>query len=64
MLLFQANDQHRRLTGFVMDMEVTAWMSLHHAMNARDSRPFSKATLRRIGGSPGRTSGRWRRSSR
>jgi ABC-type multidrug transport system fused ATPase/permease subunit len=33
-----------------MDMEVTAWMSLHHAMNARDSRPFSKATLRRIGG--------------
>ncbi|RFS86544.1 ABC transporter ATP-binding protein [Actinomadura spongiicola] len=32
-----------------MDMEVTAWMSLHHAMNARDSRPFSKATLRRIG---------------
>ncbi|WP_396453972.1 ABC transporter ATP-binding protein [Actinomadura sp.] len=33
-----------------MDMEVTAWMSLHHAMNARDSRPFSKATLRRIAG--------------
>ncbi|TDB83035.1 ABC transporter ATP-binding protein [Actinomadura sp. KC216] len=33
-----------------MDMEVTAWMSLHHAMNARDARPFSKATLRRIGG--------------
>ncbi|MES9535873.1 ABC transporter ATP-binding protein [Spirillospora sp. NPDC049024] len=32
-----------------MDMEVTAWMSLHHAMNARDSRPFSKATLGRIG---------------
>ena len=32
-----------------MDMEVTAWMSLHHAMNARDSRPFSRATLRRIG---------------
>ncbi|MGH3244146.1 MAG: ABC transporter ATP-binding protein [Spirillospora sp.] len=33
-----------------MDMEVTAWMSLHHAMHARDSRPFSKATLRRIAG--------------
>ncbi|CND59195.1 ABC transporter-like protein [Mycobacterium tuberculosis] len=33
-----------------MDMEVTAWMSLHHAMNARDGRPFSRATLRRIGG--------------
>ncbi|NVI88701.1 ABC transporter ATP-binding protein [Actinomadura sp. BRA 177] len=32
-----------------MDMEVTAWTSLHHAMHARDSRPFSKATLRRIG---------------
>ncbi|MBB6397463.1 ABC-type multidrug transport system fused ATPase/permease subunit [Actinomadura coerulea] len=32
-----------------MDMEVTAWMSLHHAMNARDSRPFSRATLGRIG---------------
>ncbi|GAA2144141.1 ABC transporter ATP-binding protein [Actinomadura napierensis] len=32
-----------------MDMEVTAWMSLHHAMNAQDDRrPFSKATLRRI----------------
>ncbi|MES9608780.1 MULTISPECIES: ABC transporter ATP-binding protein [Actinomadura] len=31
-----------------MDMEVTAWMSLHHAMNARDSRPFSRATLGRI----------------
>ncbi|GAA4236364.1 ABC transporter ATP-binding protein [Actinomadura meridiana] len=31
-----------------MDMEVTAWMSLHHAMNARDSRPLSRATLRRI----------------
>ncbi|WP_433464240.1 ABC transporter ATP-binding protein [Spirillospora sp. CA-128828] len=31
-----------------MDMEVTAWMSLHHAMNARDARPFSRATLRRI----------------
>jgi len=32
-----------------MDMEVTAWMSLHHATNAeRDRRPFSRATLRRI----------------
>ncbi|MEU5877511.1 ABC transporter ATP-binding protein [Spirillospora sp. NPDC047279] len=32
-----------------MDMEVTAWMSLHHAMNAQDDkRPFSKATLKRI----------------
>jgi ABC-type multidrug transport system fused ATPase/permease subunit len=31
-------------------MEVTAWMSLHHAMNAQDGRPFSRATLRRIGG--------------
>ena len=30
-------------------MEVTAWMSLHHAMNAKDDRrPFSRATLRRI----------------
>ncbi|MEQ7128397.1 ABC transporter ATP-binding protein [Actinopolymorpha sp. B11F2] len=34
-----------------MDMEVTAWMSLYHAMNAQDDRrPFSRATLRRIGG--------------
>ncbi|GAA4092180.1 ABC transporter ATP-binding protein [Actinomadura miaoliensis] len=34
-----------------MDMEVTAWMSLHHAMNAQDDRrPFSRATLRRIWG--------------
>ncbi|MEU6075781.1 ABC transporter ATP-binding protein [Micromonospora sp. NPDC047074] len=32
-----------------MSMEVTAWMSLHHAMNQRDQRPFSRATLRRIG---------------
>ncbi len=33
-----------------MDMETTAWMSLYHAMNAQDDRrPFSKATLRRIG---------------
>src|SRR4051812_37495618 len=31
-----------------MSMEVTAWMSLHHAMNQRDQRPFSKATLKRI----------------
>ena len=35
-----------------MDMEVTAWMSLYHAMNAQeDRRPFSKATLRRIAAS-------------
>jgi ABC-type multidrug transport system fused ATPase/permease subunit len=33
-----------------MSMEVTAWMSLHHAMNQRDQRPFSRATLKRIGG--------------
>jgi ATP-binding cassette, subfamily B, bacterial len=34
-----------------MDMEVTAWTSLYHAMNAQDERrPFSRATLRRIGG--------------
>ena len=32
-----------------MSMEVTAWMSLYHAMNAQeDRRPFSRATLRRI----------------
>ncbi|AVZ76894.1 ABC transporter [Streptomyces lunaelactis] len=32
-----------------MDMEVTAWTSLHSAMNAQqDRRPFSRATLRRI----------------
>ncbi len=32
-----------------MDMEVTAWTSLYHAMNAQeDRRPFSVATLRRI----------------
>jgi ATP-binding cassette subfamily B protein len=32
-----------------MDMEVTAWTSLYHAMNASDDRrPFSMATLRRI----------------
>ncbi|WP_211304497.1 ABC transporter ATP-binding protein [Umezawaea tangerina] len=29
-------------------MDVTAWMSLHHVMNAQDKRPFSKATVRRI----------------
>ncbi|MGK5732975.1 ABC transporter ATP-binding protein [Streptomyces sp. URMC 124] len=34
-----------------MSMEVTAWSSLHNAMNAKESRgPFSRATLRRIGG--------------
>lgn len=34
-----------------MDMEVTAWMSLYHAMNAQeDRRPFSRASLRRIWG--------------
>ncbi|MGI5146795.1 ABC transporter ATP-binding protein [Plantactinospora sp. CA-294935] len=34
-----------------MDMEVTAWNSLYHAMHAQqDKRPFSKATLRRIAG--------------
>ncbi|MDG4810674.1 ABC transporter ATP-binding protein [Micromonospora sp. WMMD1120] len=31
-----------------MSMEVTAWTSLHHAMNAKDERPLSRATLRRI----------------
>ncbi len=31
-----------------MSMDVTAWMSLHHVMNAQDKRPFSKATTRRI----------------
>ncbi|MGW7365369.1 ABC transporter ATP-binding protein [Streptomyces sp. NPDC054841] len=32
-----------------MDMEVTAWTSLHSAMNAQqDRRPFSRVTLRRI----------------
>ncbi len=32
-------------------MESTAWSSLHRVMNARDEqRPFSKVTLRRIGG--------------
>ncbi|MFC5144583.1 ABC transporter ATP-binding protein [Streptomyces aureoversilis] len=34
-----------------MSMEVTAWNSLHSAMNAKDGRGrFSRATLRRIGG--------------
>ena len=34
-----------------MDMETTAWTSLYHAMNAEEERrPFSRATLRRIGG--------------
>ncbi|MBA3628811.1 MAG: ABC transporter ATP-binding protein [Actinobacteria bacterium] len=34
-----------------MDMEVTAWMSLYKTMHAeQDKRPFSKATLKRIGG--------------
>jgi ATP-binding cassette, subfamily B, bacterial len=32
-----------------MDMEVTAWTSVYHAMHAQeDKRPFSAATLRRI----------------
>lgn len=34
-----------------MDMEVTAWMSMYHAMNAQDEkRPFRRETIRRIGG--------------
>ncbi|MFG1874674.1 ABC transporter ATP-binding protein [Sphaerisporangium sp. NPDC049003] len=34
-----------------MDMEVTAWHSLYNAMHAQDDRrPFSMATLRRVGG--------------
>lgn len=33
-----------------MSMETTAWMQLHSVMNAQqDSRPFTRATLRRIG---------------
>ncbi len=33
-----------------MDMEVTAWMSMYNSMYAQqDKRPFSRATLRRIG---------------
>jgi ABC-type multidrug transport system fused ATPase/permease subunit len=31
-----------------MSMDVTAWMSLHHVMNAQDKRPFSRATIKRI----------------
>jgi ATP-binding cassette subfamily B protein len=32
-----------------MDMEVTAWTSMYHAMHAQEERrPFSRATLRRI----------------
>ncbi|MBU8861446.1 MULTISPECIES: ABC transporter ATP-binding protein [unclassified Micromonospora] len=33
-----------------MSMEVTAWTSLHHALNAQDERPLSRATLRRVAG--------------
>src|SRR4051794_21364270 len=33
-----------------MSMEVTAWTSLHRAMNAREARPLSRATLRRVAG--------------
>ena len=34
-----------------MSMEMTAWNSLYHAMHAsQEQRPFSRATLRRIGG--------------
>ncbi|MFD0886093.1 ABC transporter ATP-binding protein [Streptosporangium algeriense] len=33
-----------------MDIEVTAWTSMYHAMHAQNERrPFSRATLRRIG---------------
>jgi len=33
-----------------MDMEVTAWTSMYNAMHAQqERRPFSAATLRRIG---------------
>ncbi|MFC6084368.1 ABC transporter ATP-binding protein [Sphaerisporangium aureirubrum] len=45
-----------------MDMEVTAWHSLYSAMHAhQDKRPFSMATLRRIGGfaRPHRTALTW-----
>jgi len=32
-----------------MDMEVTAWMAMYHAMNQdEDRRPFSRATFRRV----------------
>jgi ATP-binding cassette, subfamily B, bacterial len=35
--------------GLAVDMEVTAWISLYHAMNAeQDRRPFSRETFRRI----------------
>jgi len=35
--------------GEAMDMEVTAWTSLYHAMHAQEERrPFSRATLKRI----------------
>ncbi|MEU6076052.1 hypothetical protein [Micromonospora sp. NPDC047074] len=33
-----------------MSVEVTAWTSVHHAMNAQDERPLSRATLRRVAG--------------
>lgn len=45
-----------------MDMEVTAWMSLYNAMHAQsDRRPFSRATLRRIGEFARPHSRQWRR---
>jgi ATP-binding cassette, subfamily B, bacterial len=31
-----------------MSMEVTAWSSMYHAMNAQDRRPVSRATVKRI----------------
>ncbi|WP_405431790.1 ABC transporter ATP-binding protein [Micromonospora sp. NBC_00617] len=31
-----------------MSMEFTAWTSLHHAMNAKEKRPLSRVTLKRI----------------
>jgi ATP-binding cassette subfamily B protein len=38
-----------RSYGHGMSMEMTAWNSLYHAMNAKEQRrPFSRATLRRI----------------
>ncbi|RAY11404.1 ABC transporter ATP-binding protein [Actinomadura craniellae] len=33
-----------------MDMEITAYMSMRSVMHAQEKRPFSRATLRRIGG--------------
>ncbi|MFG1914808.1 ABC transporter ATP-binding protein [Micromonospora sp. NPDC048898] len=33
-----------------MSMEFTAWTSLHHAMNAKEKRPLSRVTLKRIVG--------------